>query len=141
MFKDLIKQILNFSLVGLVATLLDYLVFAFLFNGLGWHYILASLLAFVLATLANYGLTLKFVFQSRFGKDEKFKEFFLFFILAVLALCLTLFLMAVCVRGLGIHPNLSKLLVTACVMVFNFLTRKGLIEVRRPQGKEPPYES
>lgn len=125
------KQILSFSFVGVLATVIDYALFALMYNGLSMHYLLATTIAFIGATLFNYWASMRYVFTSKYGAHERKKEFTSFFILSVLGLGLTTLLMKVTVTYLAIYPNLAKLAVTAIVMVFNFVSRKLVLEERK----------
>ncbi len=128
--KRIIRQILNFAFVGVLATVIDYLVFALLFNGLKIHYLVATILAFIISTVFNYWASMRFVFTSRYQDNQKMQEFLTFVGLSILGLMLTTILMKITVDLLMIHPNIAKILVTGLVMVFNFITRKVFIEGR-----------
>mgnify|MGYP002723154831 FL=1 len=71
-----------------------------------------------------------YVFESRFAADQRHKEFVLFLILSIVGLGLNVILMRFTVENLGIIPNLAKIIVTGLVMIFNFVTRKGLLEAK-----------
>ena len=51
--KRIFQQLMNFALVGVLATLIDYLVFALLFNGLKINYLIATVAAFIVSTVFN----------------------------------------------------------------------------------------
>ncbi|MBG9983172.1 GtrA family protein [Aerococcaceae bacterium DSM 111020] len=126
--KRIIRQILNFAFVGVLATVIDYLVFALLFNGITIHYLVATIIAFVVSTIFNYWASMRYVFTSRYQDNQKMREFLIFVGLSILGLMLTTVLMKITVDLLLIHPNIAKILVTGLVMVFNFITRKIFIE-------------
>ncbi|MBG9984435.1 GtrA family protein [Aerococcaceae bacterium DSM 111022] len=128
--KRIFQQLMNFALVGVLATLIDYLVFALLFNGLKINYLIATVAAFIVSTVFNYWASMRYVFSSRFEDNEKMREFMIFVTLSISGLVLTALLMKVTVDYLLIHPNIAKILVTGVVMVFNFVTRKLFIEGR-----------
>ena len=124
----LIKQIASFVVVGGIATGLDFSLVWGLNQQLGWHYLLASALAFALATIFNYWASMRYTFNSKFSANQKTHEFLLFVALSVAGLLLTLGLMWLAVDWLNWPVMWAKLAVTAVVMVFNFTSRKYLIE-------------
>ncbi|MBG9989379.1 GtrA family protein [Aerococcaceae bacterium DSM 111176] len=128
--KHIFQQLMNFALVGVIATLIDYLVFSLLFNGLQINYLIATVVAFITSTVFNYWASMRYVFSSRFEDNEKMREFLIFVGLSITGLILTTVLMKITVDYLLIHPNIAKILVTGIVMVFNFVTRKLFIEGR-----------
>lgn len=136
--KKIIQQIINFAAVGIIATILDYLFFVLFFNIFHQHYIIATIIAFILSTVFNYWASIRYVFNSRFNGREKIKEFIIFLCLSVLGLSLATFLMRVTVDYINVHPNFAKLLVTGAVMILNFVTRKIFIEgiTDRKRGKD-----
>ena len=50
----LVAQVAKFGVVGVVATVLDFLILYILADFIGLHYLTAAALAFVAATLFNY---------------------------------------------------------------------------------------
>ena len=66
-------NIFKYACVGGVCTVLDLSVFAVFAKVLSYNYILVSSTGFALATLLNYVLCIKFVFQSgrRFSRRSE----------------------------------------------------------------------
>lgn len=126
--NKLFKQFFDFALVGFLATIIDYLVFVLFFNVLNTHYLIATILAFVIATVFNYWASMRYVFVSRYQADEKLKEIIIFVSLSILGMVLTSILMVLTVDGWQIPANIAKILVTGVVMVFNYVSRKVLLE-------------
>ncbi|MDO4432663.1 MAG: GtrA family protein [Aerococcaceae bacterium] len=126
--KALIYQLIKFGIVGILATVLDGVIYYTLVNVVGMHYLFATVIAFVLATVFNYWASMKYVFTSQFGAQQKGKEAFIFVALSVVSLGLTLSLMWLFVERLGWSANFAKIPVTVFVMGFSFVTRKLLIE-------------
>lgn len=128
MISNLLVQLFKFGLVGVVATVLDFL-FLFLFTEVfGMYYLLSAAFSFVLSTLFNYAASMRFVFNSKFGKDEKTKELFLFIVLSVIGLLLNQFLMWLFVEKIAFYYMLAKIGATFFVMAWNFISRKVWLE-------------
>ena len=125
---NLLKQLLKFGIVGIIATILDF-IFLFLFTDvLGVYYLLSAAVSFILSTLFNYVASMRFVFNSKFSKDEKSKELILFVILSVIGLLLNQFLMWFFVEKIALYYMAAKIVATFFVMAWNFISRKVWLE-------------
>ena len=100
------------------------------FDGAVWSGIPdISGISFSVSVIVNYILSLTFVFDT--GKDKnKIAEFVIFVVLSVIGLGINQVLMWVCVEKLHIYYMISKIGVTGVVMVYNFITRKLILEKR-----------
>ena len=119
---------MSFIVVGGLATVIDLVVVYLAYQVLGIHYLVATTLAFVIATVFNYWASMRYTFESKFAPGQKYQEFLLFVILSVAGLVLTVVLMYVAVNYWHLAVLAAKILVTIVVMQFNFVTRKLLLE-------------
>jgi putative flippase GtrA len=113
--------------VGLVSFAFDYGLFFVLFQYFGVQYLVASTISFSLSLVLNYFLTLKFVFEGKQGRNVA-KEFSIYIGLNIIALGLNQAILFLAVDALGASPLIGKLVATAVVLVYNFISRKLLIE-------------
>ena len=123
-----LAQMAKFGIVGVVATVLDFLVLFALADFIGLHYLTAAALAFVAATLFNYAASMRYVFTSRFGAAEKHHELLLFVTLSVVGLGLNQLLMWLFVDQVGLYYLVAKIAATVFVMTWNFISRKIWLE-------------
>ena len=119
--KD-ITQFIKFGLVGVMNTLVDFLVYQLLAY-FGLHYAIAQCISY------SCGLLNSYFFNSRwtFGQGKKYskREFIRFLAVNLLSLGLSILLLRLCYETLGIESNLiAKGLVTVIVMIINFLGNK-----------------
>lgn len=124
--KNLIKQILKFGVVGGIAFAIDYGLFALL-TQFGMHYLIAQVISFCVSLAFNYIASIKWVFNA---KKQTVKETIIFIILSVIGLGINEFLLYIGVDKMGYHELIVKLVATFIVMVYNFITRKLIIEKR-----------
>lgn len=124
--KKLIAQIIKFGLVGFLCFFIDYGIMVFLTEVVGVHYLLSSGISFTVSVIVNYILSLTYVFENE--KGNRVKEFVIFVVLSVIGLGINQLLMWFCVDILGIFYMISKIGATAVVMVYNFVTRKCVLE-------------
>lgn len=124
--KKLLAQIIKFGLVGFLCFFIDYGIMVFLTEVAGVHYLLSSGISFTVSVIVNYVLSLTYVFETE--QKNRVKEFIIFVVLSVIGLGINQVLMWFCVDILGIFYMISKIGATAVVMVYNFITRKMILE-------------
>ena len=125
--RKLLEQIVRFGVVGVIAFVVDYAVLLLLTEVVGIHYLISSAVAFVVSVAVNYVLSVAFVFETDKSRS-KGQEFVLFAVMSVGGLGINQLMMWLLSDGLVIPYQLSKLLATAVVMVYNFITRKLFLE-------------
>lgn len=125
--RRLFWQFARFLVVGLFSFAFDFGLYFVLFEYVGVQYLLASTISFSLSLVLNYVLTLKYVFDSKPGRNVA-KEFAIYIGLNIIALGLNQGILFIAVEALGATPLMGKLVATAVVLVYNFISRKLLIE-------------
>ncbi|MCI7478464.1 MAG: GtrA family protein [Selenomonadales bacterium] len=125
--KKLMPQIIKFGVVGGTAFFIDYGLLLFFTDICGIWYLLSSFLSYSISTVFNYWASMKFVFK---GKEDmgKGKEFTIFVTLSLMGLGVNQVGMWGFVDGFGMDYKWAKIIVTAIVMVWNFITRKIFLE-------------
>lgn len=132
--KDLMKQIGKFGITGALCFLIDYGLLCFCAEVLGIHYLVAGVISFTISVTVNYLISRKFVFQMDAAVNRK-REFASFVFLSVIGLGINAFVMVVFVEYVGIHYMMSKIVSTAVVMVYNFISRKMLLEKKERRAE------
>ena len=123
----LIKQLLGFGIIGGLCFLIDYFLMIGLTELGNINYLLAAGMSFSISVVVNYILSMRFIFKSK-EEINKQKEFVIFVLLSVIGLGLNELLMWVIVEKIGVYYMITKIIVTAIVMVYNFITRKLILE-------------
>ena len=124
---NLVKQAFKFGIVGALSTVIDFGLLFLLQSVVGINYLVASTASFMISLVFNYICSMKYVFVGK--KDSsKIREFIIFLILSLIGLGLNEFFLWI-FHGKGkINLMVAKLLATAIVMVWNFVSRKIFIE-------------
>lgn len=125
--KKLMEQIVRFGIVGVIAFVVDYAVLLLLTEVAGIHYLISSAVSFVVSVVVNYVLSIAFVFETDKSRGKGW-EFVLFAVMSAGGLGINQLMMWLLSEGMFIPYQLSKLLATAVVMVYNFVTRKLFLE-------------
>ena len=124
--KKIICQIFKFGIVGGLAFVIDYGVFTLLTQVFNIHYLISSILSFSISVIFNYIMSIKWVFDVT--KKQTPKDFTVFIVLSIIGLILNSIIMYVSVDIISIHELIAKIIDTAIVMIYNFITRKIFVE-------------
>ncbi len=127
--RKLIKQILKFGIVGLLAFIIDYGLLYMLTEFLKIHYLISSIVSFSVSVIFNYIMSIKWVFDI--NKKQGIKDFIVFIVLSIIGLIINSILMYLMVDMIGMYYMIAKLFSTVVVMVYNFITRKIFVESSR----------
>ncbi len=124
---DLIKQMFKFGIVGGIAFFIDFSVLYLCTDVFGIYYLISSVISFIVSVIFNYILSVKWVFNVNNDNSSR-KNFMIFIILSVIGLLINELIMYIMVDKLKVYYMLSKIVSTVVVMIFNFITRKIILE-------------
>ena len=124
--SKIFKQLFRFGIVGFTAFLIDAGLLFILTEFCHIHYLISSIISFVVSLVYNYILSIFWVFDVQ--KKQTYKEVLLFIILIIIGLGLNQLIMYLGVDLLHIYYMFCKVLATIIVMIYNFITRKIFIE-------------
>lgn len=125
--EKLLLQIFKFVMVGGLAFVIDYLTLIICKEVFHLNVLVSAAIAFTVSVIFNYILSIKWVFDVDKSKSEK-KNFIIFIVFSIIGLLLTELIMWVGTDILKVNYLLVKIIATAIVMVFNFITRKLFLE-------------
>lgn len=125
--EHLFVQVFRFGIVGVVATLIDFIFLYFFKELCHLPMILSNTLSFIISVLYNYWASLTFVFDVNQEKSKK-KNFVIFMVCSIIGLLLNDFLVWFVTDLLHFYYMVSKIIATLFVMIFNFVTRKMFLE-------------
>lgn len=128
--KKLIIQLIKFGIVGVIATLIDLAVLMVLKEILDVDVLAASAAAFSVSVIANYILSMLFVFKG--SENSKVKEFIVFVVLSIGGLFLNQFIMWIGTEIMTAYYLWVKAFALVFVPIYNFVTRKIFLEKKAP---------
>lgn len=126
-YVNLLKQLIKFGIVGIISTLLDYVLMILFTEIFGIYYLLSSTLSYTISLVFNYFASMKYVFHSR-ESMSKVKEFLIFTVLCLIGMGFNQLVLWLIVEHLGIDYRISKILATGAVTGWNFVSRKLFLE-------------
>ncbi len=120
------SQIVRYFFVGGISALLDLLIFLFLAKIKGFNYLWVGGLGFILATLLNYVLSIKYVFESKV-RFTKRVEIFWIYVVSLVGLFLHLAFLYLFIDLVHMEKMTGKVLAGIAVFLWNYLMRKNFI--------------
>lgn len=130
----MIIQLIKFSIVGVIASVVDIGVLVFLKEILSADVLVSSAISFSVSVIVNYVLSMAFVFTSK--NQNKLKEFVIFVLLSVGGLGLNQLILWIGVSFSSIHYLVIKILAMVIVPIYNFVTRKIFLEAKENNGEK-----
>lgn len=128
--ENVLLQLFRYGFVGGAAFVVDYATLFVLTNYVGVQYLWSAAIAFVLGLVANYLLSISWVFRNR-GDLSRWQEFLFFAVIGVVGLGFNELIMYACTDLMHIHYMVSKLISTAIVFFWNFFARKYLLFTKK----------
>ena len=128
--KKLIIQLIKFGIVGVIATLIDLAVLMLLKEFMHVDVLVASAVAFSVSVIANYILSMLFVFKG--SENSKVKEIIVFVALSIGGLLLNQFIMWLGTEIMTVYYLWVKAFALVFVPIYNFITRKIFLEKKAP---------
>ena len=101
----------------------------------GVNYLVSATISFIVSVVFNYLASMRYVFTHKEDMSRR-REFIIFIVLSVIGLGLNDLCMWFFTGLLGISYLISKIIATAIVMVYNFITRKIFLDA----GDQPVPE-
>lgn len=144
--KKLIKQFMKFGVVGIIAFFIDWGLFNLIlivggllcgdeFASQEWYTLMATTIGFSVSVIFNYIASMKFVFKHK-EEMSRTKEFVIFLILSIIGLGINNLVVWIFAYAIPwpfavsqlLKDNVAKIIATAIVMIWNFVTRKILLD-------------
>ena len=126
MIRLLDAEFVRFVIAGAATFVLDYGGLYICTDVLEWHYLWSSAASFTTAVIVNYIICVIWVFKNA-GK-QTYKQVLWFVGTSFIGLLLNQLCMKALVDGLEVYYMESKLVSTAIVMIWNYFTKKMVLE-------------
>lgn len=123
----MIRKIVNFGIVGIIATIIDFLTLYIMHSLFYLNLYFSVTIAFALSLILNFILSMKFVFQNNKNLST-LKQILIFTLTSIIGLLINQIIIYLLSGLLNIHYIISKILATIIVMIFNFVSRHIIFE-------------
>lgn len=120
-------KILRYFVVGGTAAVVDFVIFASLTRLAHVHWFPAGLASFTMATVVNYLLATRFVFQSGTRFEKKHHEILITFLVSLVGLAINQTVLWACIHLRDIDPLIAKVVGTGVVFFWNYGARRYFV--------------
>ncbi len=129
--KELIKkyeELIKYLIIGVLTTVLNYIVFAVLVNGIKIEMHTSNIIAWIVSVIFAYFTNKLFVFESKsFRFNVLRKEILTFGAARVFSLLLEEVILFIFVDKLGMEKLIIKLIANVIVIIVNYILSKLII--------------
>jgi len=128
------KQIAKFGVVGVINTIIDFVLLNFLITIVGWPLILSNTISFSAAVTNSYFMNKYWTFRNR--EPAHIRQFSIFILISVVGLLLSNILLRYGTDLLKVYDfgltftwryNIAKAVSAVIVLVWNFIASKYLV--------------
>lgn len=119
--SDDIFRFIKFGLVGVLNTLINWILFILL-NSIGVYYIISNIIAYSISTLNSYLWNSKWVFK--YSGDNIKETSFKFIVLNIIGLTLNTIILYLLVDIVGLNKLIALVITTGIVMILNYFINK-----------------
>lgn len=117
----LFKQFIQFGLVGVINTVVSFIIYEFFTGLLDINYLVSGAISYVVGAAISFTLNKVWTFNSK--KPVK-KEAIVFLSVFIPCLILQMIFLFICKENLGLGKTISYILATGFYMVINFFGHK-----------------
>lgn len=116
-------QFFRYIFVGGAAFIVDFSSLFIFTDIFGVYYLISAALAFILGLIANYALSINWVFNKR-TLDNKLSEFTIFAFIGIIGIFLNVVIIYLFTEYAGFFYLFSKIIAAALILFWNFSARK-----------------
>ncbi len=128
--RNLLRQFFRFSVVGITAFIIDYLMLMLLSQVVRMNPVLAAGISFIVSSVFNYFASMRFVFTHR-DELSRSREFIVFIVLSGIGLVINECIMWIGISYFGsdaLTVSIVKVGASAMVALWNFVSRRKWLD-------------
>jgi len=119
-----LKHISRFSMVGVLNTAVDFLMFTLCQSVFNLGYSLSQIIGYSFGVINSFVMNKKWTFDDRKVNKKTFHEFMQFAVVNFISLSITIIAMNVLVKNLNVGVYTSKIIITLLAQITNYLGYK-----------------
>lgn len=120
-------KLMRYFFVGGLAAVVDFTLFVLLTKYLHVAWFWSAIISFTAATLANYVLSVRFVFKSGARFSRKHHEMMLVFLVSLIGLSINQLVLWLCIEEKQMKPLIAKIVGTGVVFFWNYAARRYFV--------------
>lgn len=120
--QQTIIEFIKYAIIGVIATISDFLVLVFFTEYLLVHYIISIVVAYLFASIVNFLLQKVFTFKCK--KGAYLKQFMIFFTIGLGGLLINMGIIYAGVTLFGLWYIYGKVIATFVAFIWNFIANK-----------------
>ena len=120
--RPVVRQFVKFSLVGLSNTIIDFGTYLLFTRIVGWHFVFANVMAFLLAASWSFVWNRRWTFRSSDPRVQH--QYVKFLVVSAVGLVLTTAILYVLVEYAGMADILAKVIAVSAVLIWNFFINR-----------------
>ena len=128
-------ELAKYGFYGGITTIFNLAVFYWM-TGCGLNYILSNVLSYALAVILSYFLNERFVFQHQSGGGRAGK-LFKFILIRIVSIGVDSGLLYLCVTVLEGNVMISKLIISACIILATYVFNRRFVFKSHKEREEP----
>lgn len=117
------RTLILYGLIGCVSSGLDFCVFSLLTRYVGLYYLIANCISVIVGITTSFCLNRAYNFKV---KDDVVRRFTIFLFVGLCGLCLSNFILWMCVDKLMLGELFSKIASIVIVVFFQFIANKTI---------------
>lgn len=119
-----LKHISRFSVVGVINTLIDFIVFTTSCGLLGMNYTASQVLGYSFGVANSFILNKKWTFEDTNSHKKTLQEIVQFLVVNLVSLAVTVLAINFLVKSMGLNIYAAKVVVTVIAQAINFIGYK-----------------
>lgn len=123
--KKTVKELMVYAVVGIGATVVEWLFFYILNEIFSINYLFSTTIAFIFSTFVNWLLGRALLFKKK--NEKMYKELINIYIVSIIGLLMNLFFMWILINKMNYSAFFSKIISTGIIFIWNFMIRKFVI--------------
>lgn len=124
LFYGKLKHLTRFSVVGVLNTLIDFVVFSVLQGAFGFNYTFSQFLGYSCGIANSFILNKNWTFKEGNSKNKTTKELTQFVTVNIITLAITMISINYLTKDLLINVYIAKVMVTVLAQISNFVLYK-----------------
>ena len=119
-----LKLLSRFSIIGIMNTLIDFVVFTIFHSFFGINYTISQIAGYSFGVVNSFIFNKNWTFEHKNANKKTIHEFLKFIIINLISLIITIICMKFLIKSFAINVYIAKIIVTLIAQITNFIAYK-----------------